>query len=434
MDIFLLQAIANELELLLTGHRLGKIVQLNTTDVALDFRLRDGRWLVISTDPARLALYLTLRQPKQISDEPRTDTGFVSLMKKFLGSARLIGLDKLGYDRVVSFDFEAEDENDQIKHRKLIVSLTGRGANLLLVETGRIIARLREGVGSPTVKEGLGQQVKVLTHARATDTQFVGEKFAYPPPPADKLDPFQCSAAQLYDLIAGADGEIATAAQKNFIGFTPVYAREFAFRAKLSDPESALQNLLADLYESNPVPAIYSTPAIEEIRQEIGLDEFSLTLSPIELRHLFALPQTSFSTVNEAADAYFSLLDDLPDDFRPQSKSWFPTPARSSKNGERWRPYLNANWQVCLPEKNINAGANYCWPICIRQQKPQPDLPSPFLRQTQATITIPAADKANAQDAAEHYFKLARKAKNGFAAISTVAGSPKRDCRTGSPG
>jgi predicted ribosome quality control (RQC) complex YloA/Tae2 family protein len=424
MDIFLLQAIANELELLLAGHRLGKIVQLNTTDVALDFRLRDGRWLVISTDPARLALYLTSRQPKQLSDEPRTDTGFVALIKKYLGSARLVGLDKLGYDRVVSFDFEAEDDDGQIKLRKLIVSLTGRGANLLVVEAGRIIARLREGEErkSPTksheenTKKGKGNSSPL----RDPSCGFVGEILIYsePAPPTDKLDPFQCSAAQLYDLIAAADGEIATAAQKNFIGFTPVFARELAFRAKLSDPESALQNLLADLYESNPVPAIYSTPTIEEIRQEIGRDEFSLTLSPIELRHLFALPQTSFSTVNEAADAYFSLLDDRRRFQSGKQKLVSQLSAKlkkqrtlatnlqrelagfaSGEKHQRWGELLLANLHQATKTAAGFAVTN-------------------FYDEAQATITIPAADKANAQDAAEHYFKLARKAKNGFAAIS----------------
>ena len=139
MDIFLLQAIAKELEPLLVGHRLGKIAQLNTTDVALDFRLRDGGWLVASTDPARLALYLTARQPKQLSDEPRTDTGFVALLKKYLGGAKLLSIEPLGYDRVVSFHFEAEEETGELRQRTLIVSLTGRTANLVLTEGGQVL-------------------------------------------------------------------------------------------------------------------------------------------------------------------------------------------------------------------------------------------------------------------------------------------------------
>ena len=181
MDIFLLQAIAKELEPLLAGHRLGKIVQLNTTDLALDFRLRDGRWLVISTDPARLALYLTSRQPKQLSDEPRTDTGFVALAKKYLGSARLLAMETLGYDRVVNFDFEAEDDDNQTKHRKLIVLLTGRTANVLLTEENQILARLREGEERKSPTKSHEENTKISQNVRLlseTSCVFVGEIFS----------------------------------------------------------------------------------------------------------------------------------------------------------------------------------------------------------------------------------------------------------------
>src|SRR5215813_10062489 len=65
MDNFLLQAIVTELEPLLVGGRLGKIYQIGATDLAIDLRLRDGRWLIVSTDPQRLALYLTKRNPRE---------------------------------------------------------------------------------------------------------------------------------------------------------------------------------------------------------------------------------------------------------------------------------------------------------------------------------------------------------------------------------
>lgn len=402
MDLFLLQAIVKELEPLLAGHRLGKIVQLNTTDVTLDLRLRDGRLLVISTDPSRLALYLTSRQPKQLSEEPRTDTGFVALAKKYLGSARLLSLEPLGYDRVVNFDFEAEDDDNQIKRRKLIVLLTGRTANVLLTEGNQILARLREGEESHT-------------------------EFSEPLPPADKLDPFQCSAAQLYELIAKSDGSIATAAQKHFIGFSPVYARELAHRAQLAEPELALRHLLADLFESNPVPAIYSAPAIEALKQEIGRDEFSLTLSPIELRHLFALEQTPFASINEAADTYFTLLDDRRRFQAGKQKLVTQLSAKlkkqrtllanlerelagfaSGEKHQRWGELLLANLHQATKTDGGFAVTN-------------------FYDEAQASITIPAADKANAQDAAEHYFKLARKAKNGQAAISARLPEVKKE-------
>src|SRR5437763_789214 len=145
MENFTLQAITDELASLLTGRRLGKVYQLGATDLALDFRLPDGRWLIVSTDPQRLALYLTVRTVRQLEMEARTDTAFVALIKKHLGSARLVALDKLGYDRVARCSFDAEDEDGREVKRALAIELTGRGANVwLLAQAGQVMAALRE--------------------------------------------------------------------------------------------------------------------------------------------------------------------------------------------------------------------------------------------------------------------------------------------------
>lgn len=393
MDNFLLQAIANELEPLLAGHRMTKVVQLNTTDVAFDFRLRDGRWLVVSTDPKRLTLFLSNRQPKQLSDEPRTDTSFVALLKKHLSNARLLSLEKLGYDRVVTFHFESEDESGRTTRRKLIVSLTGRAANALLVEGEKVLAQLRDQLADD-------------------------ESYFDPLPPADKIDPFQCSAAQLHRLTFDSDGDIALAAQKNFIGFSPVYARELAFRAKQSDAETALRNLLADLFESNPVPTVYSSPTIEELKRDIGRDEYGLTLSPIVLHHLFAQEQTIFQTVNEAADAYFALLDER---HRFLSHKQKLTSQINSKLKKARTLVANLNRELAgfaEVEKHQRWGELLLANLHQAEKTELGFAVTDFYDEAQSQIEIPAANKPTAQEAAEHYFKLARKARHGQETIS----------------
>lgn len=396
MDNFLLQALTNEFASVLVGQRLGRAAQLNTTDVAFDLRLRDGRWLVASTDPSQLALYLTNRQPKQINPEFRYDTAFPALVKKYLSNARLLAVEKLGYDRVVSFEFEVEEETGQFHRRTLVILLTGRTANVLVVENGHVLARLREG------NEAANKE----------------DEYSEPAPPADKLDPFLCSAAQWYELIAAGDGDIALAAQKNFIGFSPVFARELAFRARMSDAEQALQNLLRDLFVSNPVPAVYSAPSLDELKREIGRDEYALTLSPIELHHLFASERTGFATVNEAADAYFTLLDERRRFLSQKQKLGSQLSARLKKQRtlaanlrrerdgftklethQRWGELLLANLHQAV---KTTGGFTV----------------TDFYDEAQASIEIPAADKPTAQDAAEHYFKLARKARHGLETIN----------------
>ncbi|MGH9937088.1 MAG: Rqc2 family fibronectin-binding protein, partial [Blastocatellia bacterium] len=385
MDNFLLQTVVNELEPLLTGRRLGKLYQFGATDLAMDFHLRaglrDGRWLVISTDPQRLAFYLSARNPKQLGDEPRSDTAFVALVKKYLGGARLAMIEKLGYDRVIYFEFDAEDEDGKTARRKLVVTLTGRAANVLLTEDARVIASLRE-----------------------RDETIM--RYAEPAPPADKLDPFLCSAAKLDELIAGAGGDLAEAAQKHLIGFSAVYARELALRANREKPDEALRGLLGDLFESAPKPAIYSSLAPS-------------VLSPIELESLSGWNVSRFASVNEAADAYFALLDERRRFFALKQK------LNSSLSSQlKKRRALAGNLARELESfSNSELHQRYGELLLANLHQAVKTaggfLVTDFYDEAQAKIEIPSANKPTPQEAAEHYFKLARKARHGFENINS---------------
>src|SRR5262245_8935067 len=404
MDNFLLQIIVNELGLRLGGHRVGGIYQIGATDLAIDFYAPNERWLMISTDPQRLAFYLTARNPKQSGDEPRSDTAFVALARKHLGGSRLAAAEKLGYDRVVHLEFNVKDKDGKAARRKLVVALTGRSANVLLTEDSRIIASLRE-------------------HDE-TISQYVP-----PAPPADKLDPFLCSAEKLNELTAAADGDLAEAARR-LIGFSPVYARELAARARLEPPDEALRGLLSDLCESPPKPTIYSPQAapagpvtgpitdMDELKREIGRDDFDLVLSPIELESLSDWSALRFAGVVEAADAYFALMEERRRFFALKRKLRSHVLSRLRQrrdllnhlardldkfsNGElsqRYGELLLANLRQA-----VKTGGGF--------------QVTDFYDEAQPLIEIPSAGIATPQEAAEHYFKLARKARRGFEKVS----------------
>jgi predicted ribosome quality control (RQC) complex YloA/Tae2 family protein len=398
MDNFLLQIIVNEFGLRIGGHRIGGIYQIGATDLAIDFYASNERWLMISTDPQRLAFYLTARNPKQSGDELRSDTAFVALAKKHLGGSRLAAAEKLGYDRVAHLEFNVKDKDGKIARRKMVVALTGRSANVLLVEDSRVIASLRE--------------------RDETVTQYID-----PPPPADKLDPFLCTAEKLDELIAGASGDLAEAARR-LIGFSPVYARELAARGRRETPDKALRGLLSDLYESPPKPVIYSPtgaagPAgIEDLKGEIGRDDFDLVLSPIELESLSGRSALRFTGVIEATDAYFGILEERRRllALKRKLRSHILSRLRQRRellnqltrdldkfsNGElhqRYGELLLANLRQA-----VKTGGGFTV--------------TDFYDEAQPLIEIPSTGVPTPQEAAEHYFKLARKARRGYEKVS----------------
>ncbi len=397
MDNFLLQAITNDLATTLTGLRLGKVYQLGATDLVLDFRLRDGRQLFISTDPQRLALYLTARSVRQLEREARGDRAFPALIKKYLSGARLTQIEKLGYDRVVNFDFQAESETGELIERRLVVSLIGRGANIFLLAGTQILASLR-------------------TAAQEDPSPAVS--FQEPPPPTDKLDPFLLSIEMLDKLLAESGNDLANAAQKHLLGFTSLYARELAARAEQQNAHAALQGLLQEIFALPPQPLIYTATPLDELQREPGKTDFSLTLSPIPLVHLTDQTPIAFPNINQAADAYFSLLDER------RSFTALRQQLQSHLNSQLKRQRTLRDNLQREREKYSQGETHQRYGELLLANLQQASKTATAFRVTDfydadlSQIEIPAADKATAQEAAEHYFKLARKARHGLQSIN----------------
>jgi predicted ribosome quality control (RQC) complex YloA/Tae2 family protein len=391
MENFTLQAVVTELETLLVGRRLGKVYQLGATDLALDFHLSDGRWLIISTDPQRLALYLTSRTARQFEAEARADTPFTSLLKKHLGGARLAVIDKLGYDRVVRFEFEAKDASGNAVKRTLAVELTGRGANVLLLDQGQVLATLRE-----------------RSEASAD--------YREPEPPAEKVDPFLCARERLEELIASCGGEVAEAAKRYLIGFGPLYAQELAARAERTDAFTALRNLLDEL--SAPKPTVYFSAPLDELKAEIGRADFALTLAPIELEHLRSHAVTHFATINEAADAYFTLMDERRRFLADRQRLNSFLAGRLKKQRGLLANLKREREKFSLAEVHQRYGELLLANLHQAVKTERGFLVTDFYDEAQSQIQIPAADKPTAQETAEHYFKLARKARHGLQTIN----------------
>ncbi len=150
MDSESIKAIVGEIEPLLLGRQPGKIFQLGPLSLAIDFRLRDG-YLFISVEPGLPRLYLIKRRVRDLEKQSTPSNQFVLALRKELAGATLSSLEKDSADRVVRFRFAGRDEMPIA--RTLIAQLTGRSANLFLLDSrGAITHQLRSA-------RGAGQQV-----------------------------------------------------------------------------------------------------------------------------------------------------------------------------------------------------------------------------------------------------------------------------------
>lgn len=140
-----IRAIVDEVAPALVGARTGKIFQLSRLVLVIDFRMRDGRYLLLGIDPQPgPRLYLIERRMRDLEKQSLPAGSFVMTLYKRLAGSRLVALDKDDGDRIVRFSFEGSDVAGQIQKHTLIAQLTGRAANLLLLDNhGYVIDSLR---------------------------------------------------------------------------------------------------------------------------------------------------------------------------------------------------------------------------------------------------------------------------------------------------
>ncbi len=123
---------------------MGKVFQPSRAAIIIDFRTGDGRYLFLSAEPAEPRMYMIRRRLREIEKQSLAPSAFAVVLRKHLGGATLRTLTKDRGDRIVRFLFTARDEIGNMRERALIAQLTGKTANLFLLnEQGYILDTLR---------------------------------------------------------------------------------------------------------------------------------------------------------------------------------------------------------------------------------------------------------------------------------------------------
>ena len=135
------------------------------------------------------------------------------LLRKHLQGAKLCGVEQAGFERVAMLEFETRDEMGFECRRYLIAEIMGKYSNLIFTdEDERILAVLRPVDFTTSSKR------QVLP----------GMRYELPPP-QDKKDPRNCTAADFAALMRGAgDMPVEKWITKEFLGVSAVLAREIA--------------------------------------------------------------------------------------------------------------------------------------------------------------------------------------------------------------
>jgi predicted ribosome quality control (RQC) complex YloA/Tae2 family protein len=145
-----LRQIVEELSDVLPGHFLGRLFQLSAYSLAIDFGIRETGYLFISVEPASHRLYLIQRSTRELEKASVALSSFAQAVRATLGGGNLTSITKDEDERVVRLSFSVVDDLGDPHNHSLVAQLTGRSANLFLLDaTGTIkqIWRTPQGDG-----------------------------------------------------------------------------------------------------------------------------------------------------------------------------------------------------------------------------------------------------------------------------------------------
>lgn len=139
MNASTLEKVKAELAAALIGRTVGKVFQLSRFELAIDFRLTDSRYLFVSFEPVDPRTYLIRRRLKDLEKGSGNPSPFALSIRKRLSGAAIDEIHRLPDERILDFSLSGDDEFGESHRYNLVAQLTGRSANLFLLDANRSI-------------------------------------------------------------------------------------------------------------------------------------------------------------------------------------------------------------------------------------------------------------------------------------------------------
>ncbi|MGQ4808584.1 Rqc2 RqcH [Candidatus Entotheonellaceae bacterium PAL068K] len=385
MDIFVLQALVNDLRPRLLGTTVSKVFQMNRDDLLLRlWRGRDLR-LFLSTQPTLQRLHLTTQRFANPQRPPR----FAAFLRAHLHRTRLQDITMQPYDRLVHLTWERAGLDGSAL--TLIHELMGPHANIVLADHR-------------------GTVLEALRHVHPDDTHrrpvLPGHPYQPPQLPPQRLRVPALTREHLVALQRQGTFDVPHL-RRLLIGVSPVLLTELLYRSQ-GDPQAywELFQYLRQAYETNSLT-------------------LSLSTTSEGARHLSVLPLTyctastaCFASIQEAVAAYYEPMMQRTDT-EAKRRTAHKTLRQRQQKLRKKMANLQRDYQTLqsyLPYQQYGT-------LLMAQRLPRGTASATvvdYYHPDQATIVIPLDPRLSGRGNAQQYFKKYCKATSGLVKVQTL--------------
>ncbi len=214
LDGIVVSNIVYELNKTLADGRINKIAQPENDE--LMFTVKAGGNLhrvLISANPSLPLIYMA----KENKPSPLTAPNFCMVLRKHIGSARIVSVTQPSLERIIDFEIEHFDELGDLRIKHLVVELMGKHSNIIFTDSdNRIIDSIKH----------------VSSFVSSVREVLPGREY-FIPLTDGKLNPFKIDKNAFNEILCGNDLTIQKALYTKVTGLSPLAASVIAYNADL---------------------------------------------------------------------------------------------------------------------------------------------------------------------------------------------------------
>lgn len=275
----------------LEGGKISKIAQPEKDELLFTIKNNKETFRLLLSASASLPLVYFTEKNKP---GPLTAPNFCMLLRKHIGTGRIISISQPGLERIIRMEIEHLDEMGDLCRKYLIIELMGKHSNIIFCkEDGTILDSIKH----------VSAQVSSVREVLPGRTYFI-------PQTAEKADPLTITEEAFKTLIHQTPAPIQKALYLKLTGISPVIGEELCHLASI-DPDHSANELsdaeLTHLYRTfsylmEDVTSGNFTPNII-YRQEEPVEFASLPLTCFAGGEFEARP---FTSISELLETYYA--------------------------------------------------------------------------------------------------------------------------------
>ena len=204
--------IVTELNQTITGGKINKIAQPENDELIITIKNQRKQYRLFLSASASLPLiYLT----ETNKPSPLTAPNFCMLLRKHIGSGKIIAIEQPGMERIIRFTIEHLNELGDLCTKYLIVEIMGKHSNIIFCnEEDQIIDSIKH----------------VSAHMSSVREVLPGRPY-FIPETQSKLNPFVLTEEIFQEKIFPRPVNVAKAIYTSITGISPLMAEEVCYRA-----------------------------------------------------------------------------------------------------------------------------------------------------------------------------------------------------------